>query len=130
MCRTPRLHRRANRQIIAVSSHFLANNPQVLIIQIQIHFTQIISVSSPKTDNTNTNLQIKMRNGMLIVFAKPSAAKAYKIFVATSGLGNFSFCHNFFRKHCEKYIPSNLHTFCVISYTTSVNLGTCCENLK
>ena len=56
MCRTPRLHRRANRQIIAVSSHFLANNPQVLIIQIQIHFTQIISVSSPKTDNANTQI--------------------------------------------------------------------------
>ena len=56
MCRTLWLHRRANRQIIAVSSHFLANNPQVLMIQIQTHLIQIISVSSPKTDNANTQI--------------------------------------------------------------------------
>ena len=40
--------------------------------------------------------------------------------------------YNVFRKHCKifMYFLSNLRTFCVISFTEGVNLGTYCDNLR
>ena len=42
----------------------------------------------------------------------------------------FSWRHNFFRKQREIFFLSNLCTFCVVSSTDGVNLGTCCEILQ
>ena len=40
----------------------------------------------------------------------------------------FFWQRNVFRKHHFMYFLSNLRTFCIISFTDSVNLGTYCEN--
>ena len=52
--------------------------------------------------------------------------------VATGGRGIFFLLLNFFQKRLQKvmYFPSNLRTFCVISFTDSADVGVYCENLR